>query len=142
MPAFTTFHHADGKPVFFRTDKGEIVSRGFRFNISAGLAFEREEGCSVSVLLQRGQRLTALVAALYHGFKWEARKITKAAIEGDLENFINGDGDIARLFDQLVQALNDSGTFGKNDAKVGDESTTGDDAPAADPLAPTPPTSE
>ena len=94
-------------------DSGELVDRRFRFSIRAGIEFEQDVGCGINTLVERRQMLMALIKGLYHGYRWEDPKLKESNIEGALQVFVDAGGDMAILFDELVDALNQCGTFGK-----------------------------
>lgn len=114
-------------------------TRRFRFDIRAGMAFEVDLGVGLTVLHQREQSLLALVKTLYYGFRWDDPKLKEADVLADLQLFLDGGGDLAEVQGAVIQALNESGVFGreKKPAKTEEPSAEGG-APASDPPTPTP----
>lgn len=108
------FRTTDGQEPFKRTGADKtIVNRRFRFDLAAGMAFEDEVGEGINSLLRSGRTTFALVKGLLYGFRWEDPKLTERDVKAALQLFIDADGDITDIYDQVVAAINASGTYGK-----------------------------
>lgn len=126
------FRDAAGRSPFMRIDPqdGQNKPRRFRFSLAAGLAFEDEVGSGINQLLARGKQTTAIVKGLYHGFKWEDPALTEDKITGPMQLFVDQGGDVTELYEQMVEALNASGTFGRPKVKNPDPPPAGEDGAA------------
>lgn len=127
MSAWTTFSDAAGRPIFTRPDgRGGDIARRFRFDVAAGLDFELSVGCGINTLIEKRQVLLAVIKGLFVGFRKDDPKVSEADIKGQLQVFLDSGGDFNVVYQQLIDALNDSGTFGRK-APVGSDTEGVDD---------------
>lgn len=115
--SYHVFKDARGVEPFKRVDNGAFIPRRFRFNVAAGMRFEDEVGCGINDLIRSGRVTTAVVKGLFYGFTWEDPKLAEHEIRGAVQVFVDGGGDIGELYTQMIDALNDSGTFGRKKAE-------------------------
>lgn len=111
--SYHVFKDTRGVEPFKRLENSALVPRRFRFNVSAGMRFEDEVGCGINDLIRSGRVTTAVVKGLFYGFTWEDPKLAEHEIRGAVQVFVDGGGDIGELYSQMIDALNDSGTFGR-----------------------------
>ena len=89
--------------------------RRLRFDMRALRALEtdvrRELGLPLQEAMVRWFSVTARLLVL-HGLRHEDPKLTLERVEGAIQNYIDGGGDVARLYEAASRALRLSGVLG------------------------------
>lgn len=104
----------------------------FRFTIPNVRALELAAGCGIDLLRLRGQQVHALVLLVCYALKASDKKMTEDRAADLVQAYLDEDGDIAVLSKAVVQALNESGVYGKPELPEGE-----DGEPAHPPMATT-----
>jgi hypothetical protein len=118
-----------------RADKPELTFRDaeFRYTTKTSRRLERAAGCGIATIIARGQFVESIVLMVCYGLQWKDQKMTEDKAVDLVDEFVDAGGDVVKLREACIDALNKSGVYGKVESDDANTKPEGDEAAA--PLA-------
>lgn len=85
----------------------------FKFTVPSARRMELEAGVGIDTLRVRGQSIYAICLMLCHALSWQDKTMTSDKAADLIEAYIDGGGDVVKLNEALIDAINTSGVYGK-----------------------------
>lgn len=100
---------------FYPKPDGTWMNGEFRYTVKAVADLEKAAGMDVALMRAGIGRVRTLILFLCYGQRYRDDALTEKKAEQQLQRFIDKGGDVAKLTEALVDALNKSGVLGKDD---------------------------
>ncbi len=101
----------------------------FRFTIPTTRQLEKAAGVGIDYLRIRGQQVEALVLMCCYALRSENKGMTEEKAADLIQHYIEAGGDVVKLSEALVEAMNASGVYGKKPEPVATDNGLGPSGP-------------